>query len=66
MNVTEAKIIYCPYCGESIEVIIDCSIPEQSYIEDCSVCCRPINFEVSVDESDEDCVALVNVYHENE
>lgn len=32
----------CPYCGELIELLIDCSVPEQSYYEDCSVCCRPI------------------------
>jgi len=39
----------CPYCGESIELIVDDSIDQQSYIEDCSVCCRPINVDVSVD-----------------
>jgi hypothetical protein len=32
----------CPYCGEPIQLLIDCSIPEQDYIEDCQVCCRPI------------------------
>lgn len=41
--------IYCPYCGESIQVLVDESIPEQSYIEDCQVCCRPINLSVAVD-----------------
>jgi hypothetical protein len=34
--------IQCPYCGEQIEVIVDCSVRRQEYIEDCSVCCRPI------------------------
>ncbi len=34
--------IQCPYCGEQIEVIVDCSVGHQEYIEDCSVCCRPI------------------------
>ena len=36
--------VYCPYCGESIEVLL---IPEDvgaEYIEDCQVCCRPIEF----------------------
>lgn len=33
---------FCPYCGERIELVVDCSIPEQSYIEDCSVCCHPM------------------------
>lgn len=39
----------CPYCGESIDVLLDSSVTEQRYIEDCSVCCRPINFYVSLD-----------------
>ena len=34
--------IQCPYCGEWIELTLDLSIPGQSYIEDCQVCCRPI------------------------
>lgn len=40
---------YCPYCGESIQLLVDCSIPEQEYIEDCQVCCRPINISARVD-----------------
>ena len=46
---TVSKQIYCPYCGESIEIFIDTSVQEQQYIEDCSVCCRPIEMEVVVD-----------------
>jgi len=41
--------ISCPYCGESITVLVDDSLPEQSYIEDCQVCCRPIVLNVSAD-----------------
>ena len=41
--------IHCPYCGESVDVVIDDSIEHQQYIEDCWVCCRPINIEVIVD-----------------
>ena len=40
--------ISCPYCGESISVLVDDSVPEQSYVEDCQVCCRPIVLDVSV------------------
>ncbi len=32
----------CPYCWETIEVALDGSVEEQEYVEDCSVCCRPI------------------------
>lgn len=42
--------IDCPYCGESIDVLIDGSIRSQRYIEDCQVCCRPIMLSVRVDE----------------
>ena len=41
--------ISCPYCGESISVLVDDSVPEQSYVEDCQVCCRPIVLDVTVD-----------------
>ena len=32
----------CPYCGEPIELLLDSSVAEQEYIEDCQVCCRPM------------------------
>jgi len=38
----------CPYCGESIELLIDDSVSESDYYEDCSVCCRPIRVQVNV------------------
>lgn len=46
----ESVFCDCPYCGESIELLIDCSVAEQDYVEDCSVCCSPINISVLVDE----------------
>ena len=49
-NRLEEKDIQCPYCWESISVLIDCSVELQEYIEDCQVCCRPIVFDVNVDE----------------
>jgi hypothetical protein len=45
---TELKGTLCPYCGESIEIVVDTSIQEQEYIEDCQVCCRPITLRVEV------------------
>ena len=41
--------VSCPYCGESIELLIDDSATGQDYYEDCSVCCRPIRIRLSVD-----------------
>jgi hypothetical protein len=43
------RSIRCPYCGEAISVLVDDSLPEQRYVEDCQVCCRPIVLKVSVD-----------------
>ena len=44
----ETCTVQCPYCGESIEIVVDCSVSEQIYIEDCSVCCRPLTLTVGV------------------
>ena len=32
----------CPHCWETIELTLDLSVEEQSYIEDCPVCCKPM------------------------
>ncbi len=37
----------CPYCGETLPFEIDLSAGNQTYIEDCHVCCRPISVEVT-------------------
>jgi transcription elongation factor Elf1 len=42
----------CPYCGEVITVVIDLSVRRQSYIEDCEVCCRPIEIGYSVEHDE--------------
>ena len=44
--------VYCPYCGENIQVIVDLSIEAQEYVEDCSVCCRPILMQVTATEGE--------------
>lgn len=43
----------CPYCGESFSTVVDLSGGSQRYIEDCAVCCRPIEVSVRVDEDGE-------------
>jgi len=42
------QTIGCPYCGEAISVLVDDSLPEQQYVEDCPVCCRPIVLDVTI------------------
>jgi hypothetical protein len=48
-----SETVECPYCGEPIELIIDDSVEHQQYIEDCPVCCRPIDVDVTVDGNSE-------------
>ncbi|MBT8116907.1 MAG: CPXCG motif-containing cysteine-rich protein [Gammaproteobacteria bacterium] len=38
----------CPYCGEAFDTEVDTSAGSQDYIEDCPVCCRPIEFHLDV------------------
>lgn len=42
----------CPYCWEQISMLIDTSIAQQEYIEDCEVCCNPIQIRVGIDEGE--------------
>ena len=39
----------CPYCWQEISFILDPSVAEQSYVEDCEVCCRPIRVDYTSD-----------------
>lgn len=41
----------CPYCGERVSVLLDLATDgAQSYIEDCEVCCQPIQLTISAEE----------------
>lgn len=40
----------CPYCWETISMVLEPAPGSQVYIEDCEVCCRPIEVEFSGDE----------------
>ena len=62
MDLLQSHTVGCPYCGENIDVVIDCSEISQEYIEDCQVCCRPINFYINVMDEDVD----IRVTSENE
>ena len=44
----------CPYCSERISMVLDTSVKIQTYIEDCEVCCRPIEVHYAV-KGDEVC-----------
>lgn len=42
----EEHFFQCPYCWEEISILLDPSVQENSFIEDCEVCCNPLEFTV--------------------
>ncbi len=61
-SLVEQKVS-CPYCGESIEILIDQEEAGEQYIEDCQVCCRPITLQVLLDVEGH---LIVSAHDENE
>jgi hypothetical protein len=49
MQALQTVNIDCAFCGERIEILIDCSLDYQQYVEDCQVCCRPLVLSVQLD-----------------
>jgi hypothetical protein len=63
MNYLPEADISCPYCGETISILVDGSVGEQRYIEDCQVCCQPIVIALSISSNGE---FHVEARHEND
>ena len=42
----------CPYCWENQIKMVDPSLLTQTYIEDCEVCCNPIEFHINISENE--------------
>ncbi|MEL6628055.1 MAG: CPXCG motif-containing cysteine-rich protein [Bacteroidota bacterium] len=49
---TDEYFFICPYCWQNISFILDFSVPHQILIEDCEVCCNPIEAEYKVEENE--------------
>ena len=49
--------VACPYCAENLLLRLDLSAGSQSYVEDCQVCCQPI--QITMDVSDDGTLAAV-------
>jgi transcription elongation factor Elf1 len=41
----------CPHCNAPVSMLLDLSAGDQAYVEDCEVCCRPIEVRFEVDEA---------------
>lgn len=46
----EFVTVQCPYCGEAFETAVDLSAGSFQYVEDCQVCCQPIELAGEVDD----------------
>ncbi len=47
---TQLECIQCPFCGERFETQVDLSGGSSTYIEDCQVCCQPIEMQLDVED----------------
>ncbi|MFD2827123.1 MULTISPECIES: CPXCG motif-containing cysteine-rich protein [Leeuwenhoekiella] len=47
----EEHFFQCPYCWEEISMLLDTSVRHQVYVEDCEVCCNPIELTVSYEDA---------------
>ena len=41
----------CPHCWEHISMVLDTSVKDQVYVEDCEVCCHPIEVRYRVKDN---------------
>ena len=41
--------VQCPYCAEQFETQVDLTAGSFVYVEDCQICCQPIELYVEVD-----------------
>lgn len=48
----EEQFYTCPYCFSNVSILVDTSIAQQEYIEDCERCCNPIEFRISVEDGE--------------
>ncbi|MBN0987863.1 CPXCG motif-containing cysteine-rich protein [Amphritea pacifica] len=62
MQSLEAVSRTCPYCGEPVELVVDCTAGNQQYFEDCSVCCKPMMVELDVEGAE----PVISLKDENE
>lgn len=50
-GLTQFVAVQCPYCGEQFETAVDLSAGSFRYVEDCQVCCQPIELAGEVDDA---------------
>ena len=63
MRSLSEQSLHCPCCGEPVSVVVDHSLGDQEYVEDCQVCCRPMVLSIAVDPDGD---VSVTARYENE
>jgi hypothetical protein len=48
----EEYFFQCPYCWEDISMLVDYSVSDQNYIEDCEICCNPIQLDIVIENNE--------------
>jgi len=51
LDLTEHPVA-CPYCWETFSILLDSIDGIVEYIEDCQVCCHPIQFRITLEPED--------------
>lgn len=49
MSLLDHVHVHCPYCDERLEVSVEPDALGQSYIEDCQICCQPMQMNIFTD-----------------
>ena len=60
MNILETITVQCPYCGEVMELQVDCSEGSQEVTEECPVCCNPSTIAITIADNGVSSVEMVN------
>jgi transcription elongation factor Elf1 len=50
VEIAEEYEFDCPHCWEKNSIILDMSVEAQSYIEDCTICCNPIEISYRAED----------------
>ena len=47
----EEHFYQCPFCWEEVSILLDTSVKNSVFVEDCEVCCNPLEFTVEFENN---------------
>ena len=54
------QVFLCPHCWQQISIVINLLEPGQEIVEDCQVCCNPIQISYTLAEDDEGAMEIAS------